>query len=684
MRRALSLAGCVAIIALAAAAGAVYGLLRLPLHSDSGPRAIPGLRGAVEVTFDAIGEPHITAGNREDAYAALGYATARDRLFQMDLMRRKTGGRLAELFGEALVKEDKWSRVMGFEQLAREILRQLPPGQQAVLTSYAAGVNQAMKDAPAWPWEFIVLGYAPEPWRREDSILVALGLADLSYSVDQERTASVMRAALPPSVVEFLTPESDCYNESLAPRGPERCVSDTLPARELELLLRGHERAERDVALIRGRRAPQGSNGWVVGPSKTRDGRAILANDMHLSLGLPNIWYRADLAYGPSRIEGLTLPGLPLVIAGANGRVAWGLTSVEGDFADLVRLRPDADDSSKYRTPDGAREFSARLERVRVRGAGDIELRVEETVWGPVLPQPLLGDKVALRWTMLDPTATNLALIDMDRVATVNEALPVLRSAGVPPLNALLADSSGSIAWTFMGKFPKRRGLVGLFSEFWDDGRVGWDDYYSPQELPSVIDPASGFIVNANHRMLAAADFAAKIGHDYSGGFRAWRISQKLRGMSRVDERDMAELQLDTTTEFYDYYRKAARRSLEATKGEGVEETAALIRALEAWDGRAEAQSFGLPLLVEFRKALIEALLSPILARCRALDRDFAYDWANVDEPIRQIIESGRPELLPELDAHDWSHFLQGNRVKDFRRRRDLRGSRRPRRRSCA
>ncbi|BBU62175.1 peptidase [Methylosinus sp. C49] len=668
MRRIWSLAGCVAVIALVAATAALYGLLRLPLHNDSGLRFVPGLHGAVEVAFDAIGEPHIKARDREDAYAALGYATARDRLFQMDLLRRKTGGRLAELFGQALVKDDSWSRAMGFERLAGEILRQLPPGQQAALTSYAAGVNQAMKDAPVWPWEFVVLGYAPEPWRREDSILVALGLADLSYSVDQERTASVMRAALPPAVVEFLTPESDCYNESLAPRAPDRCLSDALPPRELELLLHGRERTERDAALIGGTRAPRGSNGWVVAPGRTRDGRAILANDMHLALGLPNIWYRADLSYGPLRVEGLTLPGLPLVIAGTNGRVAWGLTSVEGDFADLVRLRLEGVDASTYRAPDGARDFSSRIERIGVRGASDVELRVEDTIWGPVLPDPLLGGKVALRWTMLEASSTNLGLIDMDGVSNVKEALPVLRSAGVPPLNGLLADSSGSIAWTFMGKMPKRKGFDGLFAEYWDDGQIGWDGHYTPRELPTIIDPASGFIVNANQRMLSSADFAPGIGHDYSGGYRAWRISQRLREAKQVDEKDMAELQLDTVTDVYGYYRIVALRALKEQSRDRGEELADLIRVLEDWDGRAEARSLGLPVLVEFRKALIESLLSPLLARCRKLEPGFVYDWSNVDEPVRTILESRQADLWPAFANGDKNAFLRSLLTKTAER----------------
>ncbi|TDX61136.1 penicillin amidase [Methylosinus sp. sav-2] len=660
MRKAMRRSGVLIVAALLAGAATLVGVVRLPLPWEGGSHVVPGLGEAVVVEFDSVGVPHIRATSRTDAYAALGYATARDRLFQMDMLRRKTGGRLAEIFGSALVKDDSWSRAMGFERLAGAILRQLPAEQGAALTAYAAGVNQAMRDALAWPWEFTVLAYAPEPWRLQDSILVALNLADLSYSADQERAASVMRAALPEAVVDFLTPDGDCYNEMLAPRTPERCTPGALPAREIEQLMREAGGRERSAGLVQNERAPRGSNGWVVARGKTRDGRAILANDMHLSLETPNIWYQADLAYGSRRVEGLTLPGLPMVITGTNGRVAWGLTSVEGDFADLARLRRDAAEPSKYLTSDGAREFSARVERIGVRGAPEIVLQVKETIWGPVLPEPLLGEEVALRWTMLDPIATNLDLMDMDSVATAAEAAPVMRGAGVPPLNALLADSSGSVMWTLMGKIPKRRGLSGLFAEFWDDGSVGWDGYYSQQELPSIVDPASGYIVSANQRMLGAADFAPKIGHDYSGGFRAWRIDQRLNESSRIDESDMAALQLDASTEFYRYYQTLARRALNAPESEGDKDAAALIHALETWDGRAEDNSLGLPLIVEFRNSLIDAVLSPLLARCRALEPGFVYEWSNADVPVQRIIDSGRAELLPDRDTHhDWPHFLR-------------------------
>lgn len=647
----------VRVLGLCVVVGAVIvaGIILAPLPSQNGLFVVEGLRERSTVAFDRYGAPHIEANSREDAFAALGYVSARDRLFQMDILRRKAGGRLAEIFGSELIASDSWSRRMGFERLSARILARLPDTQRAVLNAYAAGVNQAMRDARMWPLEFTLLWYRPEPWRPQDSLLVALNLADLSYSEDQERSASIMRASLPPSVVDFLTPDSDCYNEAMAPRAPERCDKDSLPAADIANILR-EEGARRAAGLVQERRRPLGSNGWVVSRRLSRDGRAILANDMHLTLEIPNIWAQADLSYSDRRVEGLFLPGLPVIISGSNGKVAWGMTSVDGDFSDLVRLRSDPSAPNRYFDEKGASTlFIERLERVSVRGAAPVDLRVKETHWGP-LAQPLLGEDVATHWTILDDEATNLNLIDMDQIKSAPEALALMRSAGAPPLNALVADESGAIGWTLLGKIPKRRGHDGLFAEFWN-AAIGWDGYLLPDETPQRVDPASGYLLNANQRMLPRAEFERKLGHDYSGGYRAYAIDRALSARKDVGERDMAALQLDTRADPYRYYQQLA---IDALKDASDVEHLAIKRTLLAWDGRAETESVGLPLILEFRKRVTDAILSPLLARCARLDSGFSYGWGNTDVPIGRLIDSARTDLVPP-PYRDWPSFLREN-----------------------
>jgi penicillin amidase len=649
---------------LSIGAGSFFAATRASLPVEAGRRIAPGLSKPAVIGFDALGVPHIVAASREDAFLALGYATARDRLFQMDLFRRKSAGRLAEIFGAGLVEDDSWSRRMGFARLADAILARLPAAQRAALTSYAAGVNRAISDARVLPWEFLVAGYAPEPWRPHDSLLVALGLATLSYAPEQQRTASVMRAVLPPAVTRFLTPDSDCYNETLVVAAPERCAENAEPPAELGVIMRGA--TDGRVETPRSQNLfPRGSNGWLVAPKRTRDGRAILANDMHLPLDLPNIWYQADLFYGGRRVEGLTLPGLPMVIAGSNGHVAWGMTSVDGNFADLIRLRMDPIDAKRYATPSGAQDVAFRNERIEVRGAEPVMLRIAETIWGPVLPEPLLGESVAVHWTMLDPDATNLDLIEMDGARSTREALPLLQGAGTPPLNGLVADHEGSIAWTLMGRIPKRRGLNGPFAEDWSDGGVGWDGYVARAETPTIVDPPSGFIVSANQRMVARNEFVYPLSHDYTGGFRAWRIAERLREMDRTDIAESVALQIDTRTEFYRYYQTLALRVLKASSDDRA---AALLRAVEAWDGRAEIDSRGLALLVALRDTLVSDILAPVVELCRRAEPRFVYDWSNVDVPLRRIIDSNRRDLLPATaQASDWADFLRAELMKSAR-----------------
>jgi penicillin amidase len=653
------LRGVAAAVCLLLLLGAtLYALFRLSAR-NGGTDRIAGLDAPVEVGFDNLGIPHIRAKTRADAFAALGYVTARDRLFQMDILRRNAAGRLAEIFGEGVVESDTRNRALGFDPLASEIFQRLPETQKAALTAYAAGVNRAMQKSLLWPFEFYALRYRPAPWRPQDSILVFLGVEDmLSNSEYQERTATVMQRALPPEVLEFLTPEADCYNEMLAPKDPARCAKGAAPVEALAKLIAERDPEEKVGGLVGGAPKFRGSNAWVISGIKTRDGRTILSNDLHLGLTVPNLFYRAELDYGSARMAGITLPGLPMILTGSNGAVAWGITNLRADNADLVRIEQDPAHPEHYLSPQGSLAFSFRTETIAVRGAPSRTLRVKETIWGPVLPQPLLGNEVAIHSSTLDPATTNFDLLEMDSIHTVESALSLFQHAGGPPLNVLLADKEGGIAWTVMGRLPKRFGLTGLFSESWADGSKGWSGFLSPQELPSVVNPSSGFLVNTNQRMPGSKEYATTLGHEYQGGFRAWRATQVLQGLSKVSEKDMLALQLDTATSYYASYQRIALDALEASGGVKAEDRE-LKDYLDAWNGRADPNSLGLPLIAEFSEELQDAVLSPVLARCRTIEPNFELGWTILDGPVQRIIETNRPELLPDHKKYStWSAFL--------------------------
>ncbi|MGH8526084.1 MAG: penicillin acylase family protein, partial [Gammaproteobacteria bacterium] len=367
-----------------------------------------GLTRPARVEFDGFGIPRIQAHSRADAFRILGFVTARDRLFQMDLLRRKMAGRLAEILGTEVLASDRWHRTMGFAAVSSAVFASIPDDQRKVLESYSEGVNQAMADFDVFPFEFLMLGYSPEPWRAEDSLLAVLSMyTTLAWQGETERATTVMRAALTGKVLDFFLPRTDAYTEAVLSGKALQTAAPPLPAGELAQVLRGKSLVSEHSGLILDRVPKYGSNAWVVAPSKTSGKRAMLANDMHLALAVPNVWYRAELHYGDTHIAGLTLPGVPLVVSGSNRRIAWGFTASGADVSDLIRLNVDSQNPAEYRIPGGSLRFGERIETIRIRGEADESLVVRTTKWGPVLPEPLLGKPVAVRWTALDPMATN-------------------------------------------------------------------------------------------------------------------------------------------------------------------------------------------------------------------------------------------------------------------------------------
>ncbi|QBR71360.1 penicillin acylase family protein [Beijerinckiaceae bacterium] len=634
-------------------------LLVASLPTLDGEIQVAGLASPVSVETDARGIPSIAAQSRIDSYRALGFVHANDRLFQMDLLRRRSAGRLAELFGASVVAEDKWHKVMGFEHVAEAVFTRLPEDQREILAAYAEGVNAALTRRRIPPWEFLTLGYLPEPWRPEDSLLVILGLYErLSWSGPDEQAATVIERAFSKRVSEFFFPARDCYTESVLGTEIDKCRLEDVPVEDFHAALSDAAARAPLMQHPPARLGKGGSNAWVVAPGKSGQDRAMLANDMHLDLLVPNIWYRTDFHYGKTELTGLTLPGMPLVISGSNRHIAWGFTNVAGDFSDLILLDEVGDDGDTYLTPEGPKHFGERTETIRVRGEAPVSVVVKETIWGPVLPEKLLQKQVAVRWTALDPNATDIALSDLESAASVDEALTLLNHSGGPALNGLVADDSGNIGWTYTGKIPIRVGYDGLMARSWSDGTKRWQGYIRPDALPRIVNPPSGFIVSANQRMVGEG-YPLTIAHGFDGGYRAYHITQALTGMRNITERDMLALQLETGTEFYRYYQRLALSSL-TLKG-GRDEDAfrrALRHHLAAWEGKAEPGSLGLALIVELQNSISEALFVPLLEHCRAVDPRFNWNYYR-ETSLRQILEAKPTELLPKNQNHaDWDDFI--------------------------
>ena len=645
----------VLMVVIALGAGVIFVLLMASLPKEEGEIPLPGLDAAATVHSDALGIPSIIAENREDAFRLLGFLHARDRLFQMELMRRKSAGRLAEIFGSKAVDLDKGQRDYQFEQTAKKIVSALPANQKHVLDAYVAGVNAFIHQTKLLPPEFIALHFSPEPWRAEDSILVALGMFQTLNGQEQdERMVTVMEKALPKQLVAFLTPDTDVYATVLL-GGPDSHrpaqpipVSDfaALDAQPIKLA-KGSVDVDSSIA---------GSNNWVVSGKKTQDGRAIVANDMHLNLNAPNIWYRAELRYAGQHLNGVTLPGLPLLIVGSNNTVAWGFTNVTADLLDLITLEINPDNPQEYLTPKGWRSFNKTPAIIKVKDGADISLELRSTVWGPVSSKPLLGHSVAIKWTALETAAVDLGLLDMDKVTSVKEAITVINQAGGPAQNVVFADRADHIGWTYMGRFPKRKGFDGMASRSWAEASTAWEGFIPPEQLPRLYDPPEGFIVTANNRTLGR-DYPYVIAHNWALGYRAHRITELLQGSNGITEQAMLVMQLDTRSEFYEFYRQLALQELTAIKGNesNVNQSE---QTLLAWDGFMHADSKGAALLMAFRTKLAEALFAKVVARCKQYDPHFTYAWREMETPLRELLTQRPKGVIPAQYNDDWQVFI--------------------------
>lgn len=636
----------------------VAGYLYSTLPDLEGRKRIPGLIAPVVVISDNYAIPSINAENRLDAFSALGFVTARDRMFQLELFRRAAQGRLAEIFGPTLVPMDRRQRVFDFTGTAKKILKQLPLSQQQSLLAYSLGINAYLEQNQSQPFEFVLLGFEPSPWTPEDSILVAMNLFQaLNFTSHKEAMLSIMNRCLPKEVVAFITPDSDRYSQTLVGGQYSRRPQRPIPHQALRTLYKlNHSENQAGFAI-----KPSelfGSNGWVVSGNKTADGRAILANDMHLPLLAPNIWYRAKIRYKNNVLSGITLPGLPIVVSGTNRHVAWGYTNALADVIDLVTLETNPENENEYLGPQGWMTFVTTNETIHVRGSDDIDFQTRQTLWGPVSNRGLLGKPTAIRWTALDPNTVDLGLIELDQAKTLEDAFKIFNRAGLPVLNVMLADSQGSIGWTLTGKIPKRQGFDGSISQDWANSAIGWKGYVLPNDLPRIKNPESGYIVTANNRIIGK-NYPYPIGHNFANGYRASRIRHKLASMDNIKENDMLKLQSDSRSGFYDFYHDLAISVLNDQTLKDHPQLSRIKNYLSAWNGSAHADSYVFGVLFRFRRKLAGEIILPLLKPCYLADKRFYYSWFNMDTPLRQILSARSPEILPDPEAYrSWDEFI--------------------------
>lgn len=604
MRRiALALAVLLALAGAVLAAGRWY---VSTAEADYGRDArLPGLGAPVEVWRDSLGVPHLWAADELDLARALGYVHAQDRLWQMEFFRRVADGRLAEVLGPRLVETDRFLRTLGMGRAAAENERVLDPEAAERLRAYAEGVNAWIAENPgALPPEFLALRFRPEPWTPRHSLaiskIMAWDLADWSIGLDLQRAVDRLgeeRARdLFPSYPEWgariLGPDarwSATEEAAVTPAAERLGAAGAVPTPRIPPLA---------AWALESVSAARASNSWVIGGERTRSGKPILANDPHLGLRAPSLWYLAALHGGRTQVAGVTIPGAPAVILGRTPSVAWGFTNAMVDDVDFFVERVDSTD--RYLTPDGWARFEVREETIQVSGAAPVLHRVRVSRHGPVLSDvdPRGGDRVlAMRWTALEPSSGVRGLMAMNRARSAAELLDALRHFDDAHQNVVFADADGAYGYALAGRIPVRASGDGLLPVpgWTDEGE--WRRYLSWEERPSVLRPAEGFVVTANNRQVGA-EYPFHLGSHWADPFRAMRIREMLESGSAFTADQVARQQMDVRDAFAARYLPHALRAAEA-----LGDTAAL-RLLGDWDAQADADSWAAALFYTWYEAL--------------------------------------------------------------------------------
>ena len=498
----------------------------LSLPSYDGTQSVTGLDAPVEIVRDTHAIPHIYAQSPRDGAFAMGFVHAQDRLWQMEMQRRVGAARLSELFGDRSLNTDRFLRTLGVYRVAERNFSMFSPETRAIYQAYAAGVNAYLETRSGLlPLEFVVLGHEPEPWRPADSLVWLKMMAwDLGDNLEDELLRARLASRLDPAQLRDLwAPYPGDASPSPAARWPSFDPADI----DFEAVA---------AAVPKQRVSGLGSNSWVLSGAHTESGKPLLANDPHLRLEMPSLWYLAHISTPEFEAVGGTLPGLPFPVLGRTRDFAWGFTNTGPDVQDLFIERIDPDDPARYLTPDGNLPFEVRTETIRVAGAEAVEIMVRETRHGPVVSDVIkesgsfleAGHALAFSWTALDDDdRTAEALVRAVAAEDRDAFVTALRDMAVPQQTIVFADRSGNIGYVAPGRIPIRASGQGHMPAPGWTGTHDWVDRIPFEALPRADNPDEGRIVTANDR-LVGLDYPFYLTDDWTPPYRARRIEALL------------------------------------------------------------------------------------------------------------------------------------------------------------
>ena len=672
------------LLLVAAALVTGYFMLRGSLPLLDGGIRLHGLVAPVHIERDALGVVTVTAHNRADLAFGTGFAHAQDRFFQMDLARRLAAGELSELFGVAAVGQDREARLFRFRVLARLALGAATAEQRALLEAYARGVNAGLAHLGARPWEYWVLRMQPAAWRPEDSFLVAYAMWwDLQAGdFRQEMLRRTLEEHLSRAALQFLYPATTQWDspnvadiQALHADDARYAGLADLPSAADLTVRTAAVHGARSVRPT-GRPAPgaaaapsdAGSNNWALAGRLTAHGSALVASDMHLSLRVPTTWYHARLRIVSGTraaavdhetlldLNGLTLPGAPLLVAGSNGQIAWAFTNTAGHWLDLRELSCRRLGSSALRTPTGDLQLASVPEHIHIRGAADVTLHIESGAPGVLFAiEPAEQRCWFARWLAQLPTATNMNMLALERARSVDEVLELAPELGIPHQNIVAGDRAGHIGWAVAGRIP-----VATSDEARFDGRAGWR---TRAAAPQLYDPPLGRVWSANARatddtfeLEAIGGADAVYGAHYALGARARQIRDALLAITApATPPDMLRIQLDDRALFLARWRELILELTDPGAGHADPARAELRGLVAAWDAHAAVDSVGYRLVRTCRDQIASAVWHMIL-EAQAIETDEPPPL-QFEQPLWSIVTL-KPLHLLAARYSSWEQFL--------------------------
>jgi penicillin G amidase len=649
----LSLAS-VAILIVSTITGYFY--LRQSLPQLEGTVAA-AVAAPIRLSRDALGSVTIDAKSRADAYFAQGFVHAQERFFEMDLSRRSGAGELAELFGPAALSNDRAHRVHRLRARLSAEYPRLNSVHRTLIERYTDGVNAGLKSLYAKPWTHALLSAPVREWQPVDSLLVNAAMmfnlqnhTNLQESINDLAQQSMSTAAYR----FFFNRLSNQWDAPLMPSTLNEFPDPPIPT-AAEFNLRALPNTELPVASGDHEQAT-GSNNWAVAGALTTTGSAMLANDMHLGVGVPSTWFRQQLRY-PLLIDGelkdwvvtgASLPGAPGTVVGSNAQVAWGNTNSYGDWLDFVRLKAIPDHTDQYLTASGPAAITQFNEVIKVNGGADITITVRESQYGPITDKDSQGNELALAWVAHRPGGINLEVMDFEISINVQELMAHAQRAGMPQNNVVSADRSGNIGWTIGGQIPLRAHnfdkQVPVNSEQLSADVWGGFMAASEQLPPSIYNPGDWRIATANARV-GNANALHFIGNGgYALGARQKRIRDMLNfHVGRFTEHDMLSMQLDDQAPLLNpWWQMLVQLVADKPRYDGVKQI------LQDWQGRAEPESVAYRIVRSFRQEISSEMLHNFATPLRAKKPDLVASSSHAEVITLPVLAGELPHLLPK------------------------------------